>query len=88
MSINMNCLTWREYQIRLIQYQGMAQSRNDGTSFNVLGIDGGVTPTFVCTFSFVQIEKNIGKKGWSSEILRIFVTEMKVTLYSSNIVTI
>lgn len=59
MSINMNCLTWREYQIHLIQYQGMVQSRNDGTSFNVLGIDGGVTPTFVCTSSFVQIESNV-----------------------------
>lgn len=49
MSINMNCLTWREYQIRLIQYQRMVHSRNGGTSFNVLGIDGCVTPTFAFT---------------------------------------
>ena len=59
MSIRANCLTWREYQMRLIQYPGMVHSRNDGTSFNVLGIDGCVTPTFVCTSSFVQIESNV-----------------------------
>ena len=45
--------------MRLIQYQGMVQSRNDGTSFNVLGIDGCVTSPFVCTSSFVQIESNV-----------------------------
>ena len=38
MSIRANCLTWREYQMRLIQYQGMVHSRNDGTFFNVLGM--------------------------------------------------
>lgn len=38
MSIRANCLTWREYQMRLIQYQGMVYSRNDGTFFNVLGM--------------------------------------------------
>ena len=59
MSINMNSLTWREYQMRLIQYQGMVHSRNDGTSFNVLGIDGCVTPTFACTPNFSQIESNV-----------------------------
>ena len=59
MSIRANCLTWREYQMRLIQYQGMVHSRNDGTSFNVLGIDGCVTPTFACTPNFSQIESNV-----------------------------
>ena len=59
MSIRANCLTWREYQMRLIQYQGMVHSRNDGTSFNVLGMGGCFTPIFVCTFSFIQIESNV-----------------------------
>ena len=59
MSIRANCLTWREYQMRLIQYQGMVHSRNDGTSFNVLGIDGCVTQTFACTPNFSQIEPNV-----------------------------
>ena len=59
MSIRANCLTWRECQMRLIQYQGMVHSRNDGTSFNVLGIDGCVTPTFACTPNFSQIESNV-----------------------------
>lgn len=45
--------------MRLIQYQGMVHSRNDGTSFNVLGIDGCVTPTFACTPKFSQIESNV-----------------------------
>lgn len=45
--------------MRLIQYQGMVQRRNDGTSFNVLGIDGCVTPTFACTPKFSQIESNV-----------------------------
>ena len=59
MSIRANCLTWRECQMRLIQYQGMVHSRNDGTSFNVLGIDGCVTSTFACTPNFSQIESNV-----------------------------
>lgn len=59
MSIRANCLTWREYQMRLIQYQGMVQSRNDGTSFNVLGMGGCFTSTFACTSSFIQIESNV-----------------------------
>lgn len=59
MSIRANCLTWREYQMRLIQYQEIVHSRNDGTSFNVLGIDGCVTPTFACTPNFSQIESNV-----------------------------
>lgn len=59
MIIMTNCLTWREYQMRLIQYQGMVHSRNDGTSFNFLGIDGCVTPTFACTPNFSQIESNV-----------------------------
>ena len=54
MSINMNSLTWREYQMRLIQYQGMVHSRNDGTSFNVLGIDGCVTPTQESSSPFLR----------------------------------
>ena len=37
----------------------MVHSRNDGTSFNVLGIDGCVTPTFACTPNFSQIESNV-----------------------------
>ena len=37
----------------------MVHSRNDGTSFNVLGIDGCVTPTFACTPKFSQIESNV-----------------------------
>ena len=45
--------------MRLIQYQGMVQSRNDGTSFNVLGIDGCFTSTFACTPNFSQIESNV-----------------------------
>ena len=59
MSIRANCLTWREYQMRLIQYQGMVHSRNDGTSFNVLGMGGCFTSTFACTSSFIQIESNV-----------------------------
>ena len=59
MSIRANCLTWRECQMRLIQYQGMVHSRNDGTSFNVLGIDGCVTPTFACAPNFSQIESKV-----------------------------
>ena len=59
MSIRANCLIWREYQMRLIQYQGMVHSRNDGTSFNVLGIAGCVTPTLACTPNFSQIESNV-----------------------------
>ena len=45
--------------MRLIQYQGMVQSRNDGTSFNVLGMGGCFTSTFACTSSFIQIESNV-----------------------------
>lgn len=45
--------------MRLIQYQGMVHSRNDGTSFNVLGIGGCFTSTFVCTSSLVQIESSV-----------------------------
>ena len=52
MSIRANCLTWRECQMRLIQYQGMVHSRNDGTSFNVLGMGGCFTSTFACTPNF------------------------------------
>lgn len=59
MSIRANCLTWRECQMRLIQYQGMVHSRNDGTSFNVLGMGGCFTSTFACTPNFSQIESNI-----------------------------
>ncbi len=59
MSIRANCLTWREYQMRLIQYQGIVHSRNDGTSFNVLGMGGCFTSTFACTPNFLQIESNV-----------------------------
>ena len=59
MSIRANCLTWREYQMRLIQYQGIVHSRNDGTSFNVLGMGGCFTSTFACTSSFIQIESYV-----------------------------
>lgn len=59
MSIRANCLTWRECQMRLIQYQGMVHSRNDGTSFNVLGMGGCFTSTFACTPNFSQIESNV-----------------------------
>ena len=59
MSIKANCLTWRECQMRLIQYQGMVHSRNDGTSFNVLGMGGCFTSTFACTPNFSQIESNV-----------------------------
>lgn len=59
MSIRANCLTWREYQMGLILYQGMVHSRNDGTSFNVLGLGGCFTSTFACTSSFIQIESNV-----------------------------
>ena len=45
--------------MRFVQYQGMVHSRNDGTSFNVLGIDGCVTPTLACTPNFSQIESNV-----------------------------
>lgn len=45
--------------MRLIQYQGMVQSRNDGTSFNVLGIGGCFTSIFACTSSFLQTESSV-----------------------------
>ena len=71
MRIRANCLIWREYQMRLIQYQGMVHSRNDGTSFNVLGIDGCVTPTFACTPNFSQIESPCTHLGLESAFLLI-----------------